>query len=91
MEKERWVQTGWIRLLDFLEFEKGIYFAFIKEGIVDGDVVTYTTNFGVGVDQHWQQPDADGFHRIPQMQIRNKTVEVLMDGLAGQRTPAFSP
>lgn len=32
---------------DYLSFEKGIYRAFIQEGIVKGDVIEYTTNFGV--------------------------------------------
>ena len=32
---------------DFLPFEKGIYVAFIKDGVVKGDEVDYTTNFGV--------------------------------------------
>lgn len=49
------VKSGHIRvteekiaaLPDYLRFEKGIYIAFIKSGTVDGDTVTYTTNFGV--------------------------------------------
>ena len=49
------VKSGHIRvteekiavLPDYLRFEKGIYIAFIKSGEVDGDTVTYTTNFGV--------------------------------------------
>lgn len=32
---------------DFLPFEKGIYAAFVKKGIVDGDTVAYQTRFGV--------------------------------------------
>lgn len=32
---------------DYLNFEKGIYVAFIKSGLVKGDEVEYTTNFGV--------------------------------------------
>lgn len=32
---------------DYLNFEKGIYLAFIKSGLVKGDEVEYTTNFGV--------------------------------------------
>jgi hypothetical protein len=32
---------------DLLRFEKGIYIAFIKSGVVRGDEVDYTTNFGV--------------------------------------------
>ena len=32
---------------DYLNFEKGIYIAFIKSGLVKGDEVEYTTNFGV--------------------------------------------
>lgn len=32
---------------DYLNFEKGIYMAFIKSGMVKGDVVEYRTNFGV--------------------------------------------
>lgn len=32
---------------DYLNFEKGIYMAFIKSGVVRGDVVEYQTNFGV--------------------------------------------
>lgn len=32
---------------DYLRFERGVYAAFIKEGLVEGDVIRYTTNFGV--------------------------------------------
>lgn len=32
---------------DYLNFEKGVYVAFIKSGLVKGDEVEYTTNFGV--------------------------------------------
>ena len=32
---------------DYLNFEKGIYTAFIKSGLVKGDTVEYQTNFGV--------------------------------------------
>lgn len=32
---------------DYLNFEKGIYMAFIKRGEIAGDVVTYRTNFGI--------------------------------------------
>lgn len=32
---------------DFLNFEKGIYAAFILKGVVCGDVIEYQTNFGV--------------------------------------------
>lgn len=32
---------------DLLQFEKGIYCAFIEKGIVYGDEITYQTNFGV--------------------------------------------
>lgn len=32
---------------DFLHFEKGIYIAFIQNGVVRGDVIEYMTNFGV--------------------------------------------
>lgn len=32
---------------DFLPFEKGIYAAFVKKGIVDDDTVMYQTRFGV--------------------------------------------
>lgn len=32
---------------DYLNFEKGIYMAFIKSGVVKGDIVEYQTNFGV--------------------------------------------
>lgn len=32
---------------DYLHFEKGIYLAFFKAGSVKGDMVEYTTNFGV--------------------------------------------
>lgn len=32
---------------DYLNFEKGIYMAFIKSGVVNGDTVAYQTNFGV--------------------------------------------
>lgn len=32
---------------DYLNFEKGIYTAFIKSGVVRGDTVEYQTNFGV--------------------------------------------
>ena len=32
---------------DYLNFEKGIYTAFIKSGVVKGDTVEYQTNFGV--------------------------------------------
>ena len=34
---------------DYLNFEKGIYMAFIKGGVVKGDVVEYQTNFGVTI------------------------------------------
>lgn len=32
---------------DMLHFEKGIYCAFIESGVLQGDVATYKTNFGV--------------------------------------------
>ncbi len=32
---------------DYLNFEKGIYTAFIKSGVVKGDTVEYQTNFGM--------------------------------------------
>lgn len=32
---------------DYLHFEKGMYIAFIRDGTVRGDVIEYTTNFGV--------------------------------------------
>lgn len=32
---------------DYLNFERGIYIAFILGGVVKGDCVEYTTNFGV--------------------------------------------
>lgn len=32
---------------DYLNFEKGVYTAFIKSGVVKGDTVEYQTNFGV--------------------------------------------
>lgn len=32
---------------DYLRFEKGIYRAFIESGEIDGDMVVYSTNFGV--------------------------------------------
>lgn len=49
------VKSGHIRvteekisgLPDYLRFEKGIYIAFIKSGMVAGDTVVYMTNFGV--------------------------------------------
>lgn len=64
---------------DFLEFEKGIYFAFIKEGIVDGDVVTYTTNFGVKLTSTGNSRTLMAFIGFRRCNP-NKTVEVLMDG-----------
>ena len=63
----------------FLEFEKGIYFAFIKEGIVDGDVVTYTTNFGVELTSTGNSRTLMAFIGFRRCNP-NKTVEVLMDG-----------
>ena len=49
------VHNGKIRLTperiaeapDMLHFEKGIYCAFIESGVLQGDVATYKTNFGV--------------------------------------------
>jgi hypothetical protein len=32
---------------DFLKFERGIYCAFVVSGLVQGDEIVYTTNFGV--------------------------------------------
>lgn len=32
---------------DMLHFEKGIYCTFIESGVVQGDIITYKTNFGV--------------------------------------------
>ncbi len=32
---------------DYLHFEKGIYMAFFKSGIIKGDTVEYQTNFGI--------------------------------------------
>ncbi len=34
---------------DYLNFEKGIYMAFVKSGVVRGDVVEYQTNFGLAL------------------------------------------
>jgi len=64
---------------DFLEFEKGVYFAFIKEGIVDGDVITYTTNFGVKLTSTGNNRTLMAFIGFRRCNP-NKTVEVLMDG-----------
>lgn len=64
---------------DFLEFEKGIYFAFIKEGIVDGDVITYMTNFGVKLTSTGNSRTLMAFIGFRRCNP-NKTVEVLMDG-----------
>lgn len=64
---------------DFLEFEKGVYFAFIKEGIVDGDVITYTTNFGVKLTSTGNSRTLMAFIGFRRCNP-NKTVEVLMDG-----------
>jgi len=35
------------RAPDFLRFERGIYAAFMESGVVNGDLIEYTTNFGV--------------------------------------------
>ncbi|MFR3809164.1 MAG: hypothetical protein ACLTX3_09500 [Lachnospiraceae bacterium] len=64
---------------DFLEFEKGVYFAFIKEGIVDGDVITYTTNFGVKLTSTGNSRTLMAFIGFRRCNP-NRTVEVLMDG-----------
>ena len=64
---------------DFLEFEKGIYFAFVKEGIVDGDVITYMTNFGVKLTSTGNSRTLMAFIGFRRCNP-NKTVEVLMDG-----------
>lgn len=64
---------------DFLEFEKGIYFAFIKEGIVDGDVITYMTNFGVKLVSTGNSRTLMAFIGFRKCNP-NKTVEILMDG-----------
>ena len=36
-----------VKLPDYLQFERSIYIAFITSGIVQGDSIEYTTNFGV--------------------------------------------
>lgn len=36
-----------LALPDYLQFERGIYVAFITSGTIRGDVIEYTTNFGV--------------------------------------------
>ena len=46
---------------DYLRFEKGIYIAFIKGGLVRGDEVDYTTNFGVTLTSHGNSRTLGGF------------------------------
>lgn len=43
IDTEKSINDAW----DLLHFEKGIYCAFIERGIVYGDIIEYTTNFGV--------------------------------------------
>lgn len=73
MEQPSACQTSWdrfdpelLRAPDYLSFERGIYHAFIKEGILLGDTVVYKTSFGVellSVDNKWDLSSFLGFRK----------------------------
>lgn len=78
---------------DILKFEKGIYVAFIKAGLVKGDIVEYTTNFGVkllstgnsrtlGSFLGFRRAEADGT-----VDILNENWKVSGRGVCYTRTP----
>lgn len=46
---------------DYLSFDACIYKAFIQEGIVCGDEITYTTNFGIKLSSHGNSRTLDDF------------------------------
>lgn len=46
---------------DMLHFEKGIYCAFVESGVLQGDVATYKTNFGVTLTSKGNRRTLDGF------------------------------
>lgn len=46
---------------DLLPFEKGMYIAFIKAGVIRGDAVDYTTNFGVTLTSYGNSRTLGGF------------------------------
>ena len=46
---------------DMLHFEKGIYCAFIESGVLQGDVATYKTNFGVTLTSKGNRRTLDSF------------------------------
>ena len=52
---------------DYLSFEACIYKAFIQKGIVCGDEITYTTNFGITLSSRGNSRTLDdflGFRRV---------------------------
>lgn len=46
---------------DMLHFEKGIYCAFVESGVLQGDVATYKTNFGVTLTSKGNRRTLDSF------------------------------
>lgn len=46
---------------DMLHFEKGIYCAFVESGVLQGDVATYKTNFGVTLTSKGNRRTLDNF------------------------------
>lgn len=46
---------------DYLSFDACIYKAFIQKGIVCGDEITYTTNFGIKLSSHGNSRTLDDF------------------------------
>ena len=44
-----------------LHFEKGIYCAFVESGVLQGDVATYKTNFGVTLTSKGNRRTLDSF------------------------------
>ena len=46
---------------DMLHFEKGIYCAFVESGVLQGDVATYETNFGVTLTSKGNRRTLDSF------------------------------
>ena len=78
---------------DILKFEKGIYIAFIKAGLVKGDEVEYTTNFGVKLISTGNSRTLGGFLGYRRVEA-DGTIEILDEnwkvsgrGLCYTRTP----
>lgn len=61
---------------DMLHFEKGIYCAFVESGVLQGDVATYKTNFGVTLTSKGNRRTLDSFMGYKRSDMEGNVVYV---------------